>query len=135
MSTSEHRDPGQSGYRNRSTRLLPQVKIGDRVEIRMLSGGAPLAGHVESIARSITDRDNPPDSTLLADVNPIFTWVRLAQRVPVRIHLDDMPRNLLIAAGTTCTVTILSGETGPAHGTSADLRPVRTHLDSGLTAR
>ncbi|CAB3802971.1 p-hydroxybenzoic acid efflux pump subunit AaeA [Paraburkholderia ultramafica] len=114
---------------------LPQVKIGDRAEVRLLSGGAPVAGHVESIARGITDRDNQSNSTLLADVNPIFTWVRLAQRVPVRIHLDDIPRDLVIAAGTTCTVTIRSSETGPVRGTLADAHPASAHPDSALTAR
>ncbi|WGY69647.1 HlyD family secretion protein [Burkholderia cepacia] len=85
---------------------LPQVHVGDPAEIRLLAGGPSLAGHVESVARGISDRDNPAGSTLLADVNPIFTWVRLAQRVPVRIRLDGMPRDGFLAAGTTCTVTL-----------------------------
>ncbi|CAN0627089.1 HlyD family secretion protein [Burkholderia multivorans] len=85
---------------------LPQVRVGDAAEIRLLSGGPSLTGHVESIARGISDRDNPTSSSLLADVNPIFTWVRLAQRVPVRIHLDNLPDDAFLAAGTTCTVTI-----------------------------
>ncbi|PCE32367.1 efflux RND transporter periplasmic adaptor subunit [Burkholderia ubonensis] len=85
---------------------LPQVRVGDPVEVRLLSGGAPLSGHVESIARGISDRDNPTGSSLLADVNPVFTWVRLAQRVPVRIRLDALPADTLLAAGTTCTVTL-----------------------------
>ncbi len=46
--------------------------------IRLLSGGPSLTGHVESVARGISDRDIPAGATLLADVNPIFTWVRLA---------------------------------------------------------
>jgi len=86
---------------------LPGVQVGDRAEVRLLAGGPSISGHVESIAHGISDRDNPADASLLANVNPIFTWVRLAQRVPVRIHLDNVPDNLLLAAGTTCTVTIL----------------------------
>ncbi|WP_420212132.1 efflux RND transporter periplasmic adaptor subunit [Burkholderia aenigmatica] len=85
---------------------LPQVRVGDPAEIRLLAGGPLLSGHVESIARGISDRDNPAGSTLLADVNPIFTWVRLAQRVPVRIHLDNLQTTQFLAAGTTCTVTL-----------------------------
>lgn len=85
---------------------LPQVSVGDTAEIRLLAGGPPLSGRVESVARGISDRDNPAGSTLLADVNPIFTWVRLAQRVPVRIHLDNLPTTRFLAAGTTCTVTL-----------------------------
>ncbi|MDX6008645.1 efflux RND transporter periplasmic adaptor subunit [Cupriavidus necator] len=86
---------------------LPNVHVGARAEVRLLSGGKPLEGHVESIARGIADRDNPTTANLLADVNPVFTWIRLAQRIPVRIHLDAPPRDLLLAMGTTCTVTIL----------------------------
>jgi multidrug resistance efflux pump len=85
---------------------IPEVKVGDRAEIRLLSGRVNLKGHVESIASGIADRDNPVSSNLLADVNPVFTWVRLAQRVPVRIALDDVPDDVHLASGMTCTVTI-----------------------------
>jgi len=54
-----------------------------------LMSGETLKGHVESISRGIYDRDNPQSRELLADVNPTFNWVRLAQRVPVRIVLDE----------------------------------------------
>jgi multidrug resistance efflux pump len=50
--------------------------------------------------------DNPESRKLLADVNPTFNWVRLAQRVPVRIRNDEVPDGLILAAGTTCTVTV-----------------------------
>ena len=78
-----------------------------------------IAAHVESIARGISDRDNPSGATLLADVNPVFTWVRLAQRVPVRIHLDDVPDSQLLAAGTTCTVTVIPSGADSGHRTPA----------------
>lgn len=84
---------------------LPHVRVGDVAELQMMSGET-LSGHVESIARGIYDRDNPESRELLADVNPTFNWVRLAQRVPVRIHLDNVPEGMLLAAGTTCTVII-----------------------------
>lgn len=84
---------------------LPHVRVGDMAELQMMSGET-LRGHVESIARGIYDRDNPESRELLADVNPTFNWVRLAQRVPVRIHLDNVPEGMLLAAGTTCTVII-----------------------------
>lgn len=89
---------------------LPHVHVGDKAEIRLLSGSPVIEGHVESIARGVSDRDNPSGPTLLADVNPVFTWVRLAQRIPVRIHLDAVPDDVPLAAGTTCTVTILPAE-------------------------
>ncbi|PLZ00349.1 efflux transporter periplasmic adaptor subunit [Burkholderia sp. WAC0059] len=87
---------------------LPHVKVGDAAEIKLMSGGV-LQGHVESISRGIYDRDNPQSQELLADVNPTFNWVRLAQRVPVRIHIDRVPDGIMLAAGTTCTVVVKPG--------------------------
>jgi RND family efflux transporter MFP subunit len=84
---------------------LRHVKIGAKAEMRMMGGGV-LKGHVESISRGIYDRDNPASRDLVADVNPTFNWVRLAQRVPVRIHIDEVPDGMVLAAGTTCTVVV-----------------------------
>lgn len=84
---------------------IPLLKIGDPAEMRLMSG-AVLKGHVEGISRGIADRDNPMSRELLADVNPTFNWVRLAQRVPVRIHIDQVPDGLILSAGTTCTVVV-----------------------------
>jgi multidrug resistance efflux pump len=85
---------------------LPVIKPGDPVEIHLLSGGPELRGHVDSISRGITDRDNSNGPELLANVNPTFEWVRLAQRIPVRIHIDDIPQGVHISAGMTCTVVV-----------------------------
>lgn len=84
---------------------LRGVKVGAKAEMRMMSGGV-LKGHVESISRGIYDRDNPASRDLVADVNPTFNWVRLAQRVPVRIHIDEVPDGMVLSAGTTCTVVV-----------------------------
>lgn len=84
---------------------LPHIRIGDPADMQLMSGQL-LKGHVESIARGIYDRDNPQSRELIADVNPTFNWVRLAQRVPVRIHLDQVPDDVLLAAGITCTVIV-----------------------------
>jgi multidrug resistance efflux pump len=111
---------GQSFYVNgyfEETRL-PHIKVGERAELRLMSGERIL-GHVDSIARGIYDRDNPESRELIADVNPTFNWVRLAQRVPVRIHLDEVPDGVLLAAGMTCTVVI--GEEGAEPETSGFL--------------
>lgn len=85
---------------------LPRLKIGDAVRIRLMSGGPELRGHIDSLARGITDRDNPAGPRLLADVNPTFNWVRLAQRVPVRIAIDQVPDGVVLASGMTCTVIV-----------------------------
>lgn len=87
---------------------LPHVNIGDKAQMRLMSGGV-LQGHVESISRGIYDRDNPQSRELLADVNPTFNWVRLAQRVPVRIRIDQVPAGVVLSAGTTCTVVVQPG--------------------------
>jgi len=90
---------------------IPAVPPGKLVEIYLMSGGPPLRGHVESISRGITDRDNPNGPELLVNANPTFEWVRLAQRIPVRIYIDDVPEGVLISAGMTCTVLVV--ETSP----------------------
>ncbi|BBP74992.1 membrane protein [Pseudomonas sp. Ost2] len=84
---------------------LPHVQVGDLADMQLMSGQV-LKGHVESISRGIYDRDNPQSRELVADVNPTFNWVRLAQRVPVRIHIDEVPDGVLLAAGITCTVIV-----------------------------
>jgi len=88
---------------------LALMHVGDPAEIRLLGNDQLLQGHVESIARGITDRDNPTDVRLLANVNPSFNWVRLAQRVPVRISLDKVPKDLILVAGMTCSVVVKPG--------------------------
>jgi multidrug resistance efflux pump len=88
---------------------IPQIKLNAPADIQLMDGAVPIKGKVESIARGITDQDNKDGPQLLASVNPIFTWVRLAQRVPVRIRLTDVPAGVLVAAGMTCTVTLRNG--------------------------
>lgn len=90
---------------------LPLLKEGDTVDIRLLGSTQLLQGHIDSISRGITDRDNPTGSGLLANVNPSFNWVRLAQRVPVRINIDHIPDGITLAAGMTCTIIAKPGQT------------------------
>jgi multidrug resistance efflux pump len=82
--------------------------MGAPADVQLMDGAAMITGKVESIARGITDQDNKDGPELLASVNPTFTWVRLAQRIPVRIRITDVPAG--VAAGMTCTVT-LKGQT------------------------
>jgi RND family efflux transporter MFP subunit len=91
---------------------LQGIKIGDRVSIRLLGRGGELQGHVQSVARAITDRDNALASDLIANVNPTFNWVRLAQRIPVRIAIDHVPDGITLSAGMTATV-VVTGPGGP----------------------
>ncbi len=93
---------------------LPYVHVGDDVEIRFLAGDVTTRGKVESIARGIGDTDNPTGTSLLANVTPTFNWVRLAQRVPVRISIDPshLPQGFTLATGMTATV-VLNGRDAP----------------------
>jgi len=84
----------------------PRIHLGDPVDVRLMGSDHALRGSVESIAAGIEDRDRSAGATLLANVNPTFNWVRLAQRVPVRIALDRAERNELVA-GATATVEVL----------------------------
>ena len=70
--------------------------------------GEVLRRHVDSIARGIAVANAQPTPQGLAMVNPIFTWVRLAQRIPVRIHIDYVPDPAVLAAGMTATVQLMS---------------------------
>jgi RND family efflux transporter MFP subunit len=85
---------------------LPRIHLGDAVNVRLLGSHHPLRGRVESIAAGIEDRDRSAGATLLANVNPTFNWVRLAQRVPVRIALDRAEASELVA-GATATVEVV----------------------------
>jgi multidrug resistance efflux pump len=68
-----------------------------------------LGGTVESIAAGIADRDRSTSADLLPNVNPSFNWVRLAQRVPVRVRLDALPAGVQLVSGETVTVEVLPG--------------------------
>jgi multidrug resistance efflux pump len=85
---------------------LRQIRVGERATIELMGDGRRFDGHVESISPAIQDRERTPSGELLANVNPTFNWVRLAQRVPVRIYIDHAPPDLLLIAGRTATVVI-----------------------------
>ncbi|GGU67529.1 hypothetical protein GCM10009504_25690 [Pseudomonas laurentiana] len=85
---------------------LPRIKVGAPVKVWLMSAGEPMQGHVQSISRGITDRNATPDSQLLAEVEPTFNWVRLAQRIPVRIKLDQVPKEVILSAGMTASVQV-----------------------------
>lgn len=85
---------------------LPGIRIGAPVEVILMSGDQRLQGRVQSISRGITDRNAVTDAQLLANVEPTFNWVRLAQRIPVRIELQAIPQDLPLSAGMTASVRV-----------------------------
>jgi multidrug resistance efflux pump len=86
---------------------LGAIHPGDRATVKLMGYSALLHGHVASIARGITVANAASGQLGLAEVNPIFTWVRLAQRVPVRIQLDSVPDGVSLVAGQTASVQIV----------------------------
>jgi multidrug resistance efflux pump len=87
---------------------LGRIEVGAKAAIKLMGQPGTLTGRVESIAAGIEDRERAAGS-LLANVNPTFTWVRLAQRVPVRIALENVPAEARLVAGLTATVVVDHG--------------------------
>jgi multidrug resistance efflux pump len=85
---------------------LARIRIGDRATVELVGDPRRLRGHVESISPGIADRERGPSGDLLPNVNPTFSWVRLAQRIPVRIRLDQTPADARLIAGRTATVVV-----------------------------
>ena len=87
---------------------LNKIYLGAPATVQLMGDSNILKGHVQGIASGIEDRERTTSTGLLANVNPTFSWVRLAQRVPVKIALDDIPKNELgFVAGRTVTVHII----------------------------
>lgn len=85
---------------------LPRIHVNDLVRIDIMGEPEPVIGHVASISAGIEDRERSDSVGSLASVAPTFSWVRLAQRIPVRIEIDDIPDAVRLIAGRTATVTI-----------------------------
>lgn len=85
---------------------LSHIQEGAPATITLYSGSQKLQGHVSSIGRAIYDQSVETDSGLVPDIKPNVPWVRLAQRVPVRIAFDTLPDDITLVSGTTCTVSI-----------------------------
>lgn len=91
---------------------LGRIAVGAPVRVRLIGETQWLEGHVDSIAAAIEDRERGGSSSLLANVNPTFNWVRLAQRIPVRVQLDQVPQDARLIAGRTATVEVVEAPRG-----------------------
>jgi RND family efflux transporter MFP subunit len=87
---------------------LSKIKVGDQARVTIMGENGTLTGHVSGISAAVTDPDRTTNAELLPNVNPSFAWVRLAQRIPVRIALDKVPASLRLVAGRTASVDIVS---------------------------
>jgi multidrug resistance efflux pump len=85
---------------------LEPIRVGDPAEVKLMGYRQIVRSHVDSIARGINVANAQPNGQGLANVNQIFTWVRLAQRIPVCVRIDEVPEGVVLAAGMTATVQI-----------------------------
>ena len=97
-----------SGYFRES--MIEHIKIGDpAVATLMTYPDTPITGTVESIGWGIARQDGSTSYELLPEISPTFSWIRLAQRVPVRIKLDPLPEGIALRVGTTASVLVRTG--------------------------
>lgn len=97
---------------------IRQINVGNPAQIMLMGYDQPVSGHVESIGRGIENSNDAPGHLGLPNVAPTFSWVRLAQRIPVRIHIDRAAPDVQLAAGMTATVEIVPASTGATTGES-----------------
>jgi multidrug resistance efflux pump len=105
---------------------MARVCVGDRVEAKLMGYAEPILGRVSTVTRGIGVSNAGPGVQGLPNVDPVYTWVRLAQRVPVRIAIDQVPPGVPLVAGMTATVTVR--EPGEVRGRSAWLAVLRARL-------
>lgn len=96
------------------------IEVGDPVRMDLMGAPQPLFGHVESITRGIASNNATTATQGLPTVDPVYTWVRLAQRIPVRVHIDTVPDNVQLSAGMTATVTVVSEKGNRRHMSAKD---------------
>ena len=90
---------------------IRQINVGNQAQIMLMGYEQPLSGHVESIGRGIDNSNDAPGHLGLPNVAATFSWVRLAQRIPVRIHIDRAAPGVQLVAGMTATVKIIPANT------------------------
>lgn len=93
--------------------MVADVRPGDRAIITLMTyPDRPLEGRVDSIGWGISQSDGSTGYDLLPTVSPTFQWIRLAQRIPVRVHLDVVPEGVALRVGTTASVLVMTGSEG-----------------------
>jgi multidrug resistance efflux pump len=93
---------------------LASIHVGDPVEATLLGFQDPIKGRIESITGGISAANAASSTQGLPNVDPIFTWVRLAQRIPVRIRIEQVPPDVPLVAGMTCSISVTGGKQVPA---------------------
>jgi multidrug resistance efflux pump len=90
--------------------LITDINAGDRAVVTLMTyPEMPMEGRVDSVGWGIAQQDGSTGVDLLPNIAPTFQWIRLAQRIPVRIHLTDVPKEIKLRVGTTCSVLVMKG--------------------------
>ena len=90
---------------------IGQIKLGDEARVTLMAyPDLVLHGHVESLGWGIAPSDGTVGYNLLPSIKPVFQWIRLAQRVPVRVKLDDIPKEVELRFGLTASVMVVSDQ-------------------------
>jgi RND family efflux transporter MFP subunit len=90
--------------------LIAKIRNGDKAIVTLMAyPNSPIEGHVDSLGWGIAQQDGSTGFELLPNVSPTFEWIRLAERVPVRVHLDKIPKEIQLRVGTTASVQVKTG--------------------------
>jgi multidrug resistance efflux pump len=108
---------------------LARLCVGDRAEAKLMGYSAPIIGHIATVTRGVSVSNAAAATQGLPNVDPVYTWVRLAQRVPVRIAIDNVPAGVPLVSGLTATVTIRDGKDGES---VTFLRRVRAEFETSV---
>jgi RND family efflux transporter MFP subunit len=108
---------------------LARLCVGDRAEAKLMGYSAPIIGHIATVTRGVSVSNAAPSTQGLPNVDPVYTWVRLAQRVPVRIAIDNLPPGVPLVSGLTATITLRDAKDGE-NGTL--LQRVRAELETSF---
>lgn len=108
---------------------LARLCEGDHVEAKLMGYGAPITGHIATVTRGISVSNGAASTQGLPNVDPVYTWVRLAQRVPIRIAIDHVPAGVPLVSGLTATITIRDGKDGESR---TSLQRVRAELGASF---
>jgi RND family efflux transporter MFP subunit len=108
---------------------MAHVCVGDRAEAALMGYRDPIVGRIQTVTRGISVSNATPSTQGLPNVDPVYTWVRLAQRVPVRIKITDVPPGIPLVSGMTATVTIRGSDARESGGTLRQrFASLRRHL-------
>ncbi len=90
--------------------MIADVAIGDKAKVTLMAyPERPISGEVESVGWGIAHSDGNPGNNLLPSIKPVFQWIRLAQRIPVRIELDELPEGIELRFGLSASVMVMQG--------------------------